>query len=80
MLVNQVSRVISITCIRILLNTGRRFVYPFAPALGRSLRVSIYDALRFGSAGIWYAALRACAKLLARFCRAGDCQFRQDPF
>jgi len=41
MLANQVSRVISIACIRILLNTGRRFVYPFAPALSRSLDVPL---------------------------------------
>lgn len=41
MLVNQVSRVISIACIRVLLNTGRRFVYPFAPALSRSLDVPL---------------------------------------
>ena len=34
-------RIISATLIKLLLNTGRRFVYPFAPALSRSLDVPL---------------------------------------
>jgi predicted MFS family arabinose efflux permease len=35
------SQLIFIFLIRLLLNTGRRFIYPFAPALGRSLDVPL---------------------------------------
>ncbi len=36
-----VAQIITVTLFRILLNTARRFVYPFAPALGRALDVPL---------------------------------------
>ncbi len=36
-----IRQIIAVICFRLLLNTGRRFVYPFAPAFSRSLDVSL---------------------------------------
>ena len=34
-------QIISLMFFRLLLNTGRRFIYPFAPAIGRSFDVPL---------------------------------------
>jgi len=45
------SKLIAIFFFRILLNTGRRFVYPFAPALSRSLEVPLSAVTTIIAAG-----------------------------
>ncbi len=37
----RVNQIITATFLKLLLNTGRRFIYPFAPALSRSLEVPL---------------------------------------
>ncbi|EKD38388.1 MAG: hypothetical protein ACD_75C00752G0001, partial [uncultured bacterium] len=36
-----VRQIVAMMFFRLLLNTGRRFIYPFAPAIGRSLDVPL---------------------------------------
>ncbi len=58
-------QIIIITLFRLLLNTGRRFVYPFAPALSRSLEVPLSAVTSIIAAGQFTSLLGIFAGPLA---------------
>ncbi len=58
-------QILTITAFRLLLNTGRRFVYPFAPALSRSLEVPLSAVTTIIAAGQFTSLLGIFAGPLA---------------
>lgn len=60
-----IKQVIAITIVRVLINTGRRFVYPFAPALSRSLDVPLAAFTSIIAAGQFTSLLGIFAGPLA---------------
>ena len=60
-----IKQVITITIFRVLINTGRRFVYPFAPALSRSLDVPLAAFTSIIAAGQFTSLLGIFAGPLA---------------
>lgn len=60
-----IRQIVVITVLRLLLNTGRRFVYPFAPALSRSLDVPLAAVTSIIAAGQFTSLLGIFAGPLA---------------
>ncbi len=60
-----IKQIIAITAFRLLLNTGRRFVYPFAPALSRGLEVPLGAITSIIAAGQFTSLLGIFAGPLA---------------
>lgn len=60
-----IRQIIAITIFRVLINTGRRFVYPFAPALSRSLDVPLAAFTSIIAAGQFTSLLGIFAGPLA---------------
>ncbi|MGI9570812.1 MAG: MFS transporter [Desulfobulbia bacterium] len=60
-----IKQIIAITAFRLLLNTGRRFIYPFAPALSRGLEVPLGAITSIIAAGQFTSLLGIFAGPLA---------------